>query len=450
MLGNIGNALWGKNKRTALVRKNVIASLFFKGWASVMQLLLVPLTLHCLDVYENGVWLTISSMLLWIDNMDVGLGNGLRNKLAEALALGNFKKAQGVVSSTFVMLILIIVPVVLFVNLFVYNINIYALLNIDINRITNLNEIISVSVLLVGMTFVFKFIGNVYMGLQMPAVSNLFVAIGQTIAVVGTCVLVKLGQHSLLFIAVVNTAAPLFVYMLSFPVTFYYRYSYLKPKLSLVNIGMMKSLCEMGCQFFVLQISSILLFMSLNIIISRFFTPEMVTPYQISYRYFCLIQMLFFVVCTPYWTATTDAYAKKEIGWIHNAGKTLNKILILMGVLTIVMMLASDIVYKLWIGSEITIANSMTALVGIYIMILTISTRYSVILSGMGKLRLQLITTMSAAIIFVPTAILIGLYTYNINNLLILMCVVNMPGLVLNKIQLGKVLNGSANGIWGK
>ena len=72
--------------------------------------MLVPTTLACLGVYENGVWLTISSVLLWIDNLDIGLGNGLRNKLAVAMAHNDYEKGRQYVSSTFAMLAIIIVP----------------------------------------------------------------------------------------------------------------------------------------------------------------------------------------------------------------------------------------------------------------------------------------------------------------------------------------------------
>jgi hypothetical protein len=65
-------AIQKDDKRSSTIYKNIIASFAIKGWSVLVQLMLVPLTLACLGVYENGVWLTISSVLLWIDNLDVG------------------------------------------------------------------------------------------------------------------------------------------------------------------------------------------------------------------------------------------------------------------------------------------------------------------------------------------------------------------------------------------
>ena len=69
-------------KRSSRLQKNILASFVAKGWSAVIVLLSVPVTLNCLGEYNNGVWLTISSIMLWIDQLDIGLGNGMRNKLA--------------------------------------------------------------------------------------------------------------------------------------------------------------------------------------------------------------------------------------------------------------------------------------------------------------------------------------------------------------------------------
>ena len=81
-------------QRSSLLQKNILASFLIKGWSALIVLLLVPVTLHCLGEYKNGIWLTISSLLLWIDNMDIGLGNGLRNKIAEYMAHNEVTRAS--------------------------------------------------------------------------------------------------------------------------------------------------------------------------------------------------------------------------------------------------------------------------------------------------------------------------------------------------------------------
>ncbi len=440
----------GKNKRTALIRKNILASFLIKGWSVIVQLTLVPLTLYCLGSYENGIWLTISSMLLWIDNLDIGLGNGLRNKLAEHLAREERDKAQNTISSTIFMLFLVIVPIIIIANLLIWFTDTYSFFNIDSGIVGNLDIILTVATIFVCSTFIFKSIGNFYMGLQLPAINNLMVAIGQTLALIGTAAIYLNGSHSLLLICIVNTLSPLLVYMISFPITFLGKYKDLRPTLSGIKKYAIKELFSTGMKFFILQIAGILLFLSTNIIISRIFTPEMVTPYQIAYRYFSVVILLFTIICVPYWTATTDAFQRKDYEWIKGANNTLNKFILLFTVLIIVMVAISTPIYRLWIGSSVEIPFEMSVMVAIYILILTLSTRYSYVINGIGALRLQLIMTVSAAIIYVPLAIIVGQLTHNIIMLLGIMCLVNIPGLIVNILQYNKIINIKASGIWIK
>ena len=113
MIKNKISALFKGDQRTVLLLKNIIGSFVIKGWNCVVQLLLVPITLNCLTQYEYGIWLTINSILIWIDSFDIGLGNGLRNQLTQSLAVGDKEKGRRQVSTTFMMLSIIIVPVVL-------------------------------------------------------------------------------------------------------------------------------------------------------------------------------------------------------------------------------------------------------------------------------------------------------------------------------------------------
>ncbi|MCF0194141.1 MAG: MATE family efflux transporter [Bacteroidaceae bacterium] len=444
---HILSAIFATDSRTALVRKNILFSFLIKGWSALVVLLLVPLTLDCVGAYSNGVWLTISSMLMWIDNMDIGLGNGLRNRIAACMAGGRRDEAREAVSSTLAMLCIVIVPVCIILCALALSTDLYAFLNIDDRLSDSLPQVVAVSIVLVCATFVFKFVGNVYLGLQLQAVNNLLQTLGQTLVLVGTLVLWLSGSHSLLHIAIVNTAAPLLVWMLSYPVTFH-RHSYLRPRLSSVRLGMIRSLFTVGVEFFVIQIAGVVLFMSTNILISRLFSPEMVTPYQIAYRYFYIPLLAFIIFATPYWSATTDAFHRGDYDWLHRSARTLDRILLCLLAVVAFMTLVSGFVYSIWIGSRAEVPLGITLLMALYIAILIASLRYSFILNGLGALRLQLITTVSAAIIFVPLAVFVARLTGDVLWFVAVLCAVNLPGLLLNRLQCRKIIHHNASGIW--
>ena len=450
LIDRIKNKFNNSDGRSSLIVKNILASFFIKGWSVLVQLMLVPTTLACLGVYENGVWLTISSVLIWIDNMDIGLGNGLRNKLAEAMAHNDYAKGQQYVSSTFAMLAIIIVPtclLLIFLELFTDTYNVF---NVDKGIVANLDIILVVTTIMVCSTFIFKFIGNFYMGLQLPAVNNLLVTSGNTISLLATYCIYLSGIHSLLLVALVNTAAPLLVYIISYPITFSGRYSQLRPSIKSVKLSVAKELFSIGSSFFILQISGVVLFFSSNIIISNLFSPSMVTPYQIAHRYFMVATLIFTIVGVPYWSATTDAFARNDMEWIKRSNRILNRLILGLVLLLSLMIILADWIYGIWIDDKAYVPFKMTLIAGVYQFILIWSTRYSFVINGFGYLRLQLIMTVLAAIAYIPFAIAVGRSTNDINWLLIVMCLINIPGLVVNVIQYNKIVNGTAIGIWKK
>ena len=307
-----------------------------------------------------------------------------------------------------------------------------------------------VTVILVCTSFVFKLIGNFYMGLQLPAVSNLLIALGQTLALIGTYIVLWSGSHSLMLIALVNTVSPLLVYLLAYPYTFFYKYTQLRPSFRLIDFKEAKAVINMGVQFFIMQISSVVLFMTSNILISNLFSPEMVTPYQITYRYFSILLVVFTVICMPFWNATTDAYQRNDMEWIRQAARKLRLMTIGILLCLIVMVALSDIVYAIWIDRQTVIDIRMSIVMAAYIFILIYSMRYSYFINGIGTLRLQLIFTATAAIVFIPLAYLATWWTHDIIWFMVVMCLVNIPGLIVNRIQFYKLINGKAKGIWNK
>lgn len=437
------------SNRSQLIKKNILFSFGIKGWAGVIQILLVPLTIKCLGNYTNGIWMVISSMLIWIDSMDIGLGNGLRNILADKLAKGDMAGAKMCVSTTFFTLIGIILPVVCIATILCNAINIYQLLNVDPQLIPHLSAVVSVSVIIVGGTFIFKFIGNVYMALQLPAVNNALVTIGQTLTLISVFCMQQAHFNSLMWVAIAYTAGPLLSYLVAYPISFRGKYAFLRPGISAFKACMIKDLFSLGIKFFILQIAGIILFASTNLIISKLFSPELVTPYQVTYRYYSFTVMIFTVIAVPFWSATTDAYATNDMQWIKKSMRKLHIILAGMLLAIVLQTLASPYIYKIWVGEGVRTNLMLSCLMGIYIFEIICSLCYSYILNGMGALNVQLVTTMSAAILYLPLAWFLG-KVYGVDGVAIALIIVNMPGTVINCVQYKKIISGNASPMWRK
>lgn len=437
------------SQRSKLLYKNIIASIAIKGYAAIISLMLVPLTLNCLGTLKNGVWLTISSILLWIDQMDIGLGNGLRNRLAIHIAHQEIKEARQTISSTIAMLTCIVFPLLIVLLLLAWNTDVYGFLNILPEEIPELRLAILYAIIFVCLTFVMKFIGNFYMGMQLPAISNLLISLGQTIILIVTWVLYVNGKATFLSIAIANTASPLLIYFLAYTYTFYIRFPKLRPSFHLINLKSALELGNLGLKFFWIQIASVIQFLTTNLLISKFYTPALVTPYQIAYRYISLSMVVFTIICMPFWNATTDAYERNDIVWIRKANQKMNWMIAGIAVLLSCMVIVSPWVYQIWIGDACQVPIGITIMVALYNFLLIISMRYSYFLNGIGALRLQTYMTVMT-IIFIPSVYLVCTQTNNILWLIAVMCICVTPSFIVNMIQFHKLLNGTATGIWKK
>ena len=90
-----------KSNRDKNIVKHIGWSSFYKIGSIISNFMLVPLTINYLDTENYGIWLTLTSFISWFSFFDIGLGNGLRNKFAEAKTLGNYTDAQAFVSTAY-------------------------------------------------------------------------------------------------------------------------------------------------------------------------------------------------------------------------------------------------------------------------------------------------------------------------------------------------------------
>ena len=106
LISTIKNKFYKSDDRSVKMRKNTIAMLIIRGLSIFISLLSAPIMLHHVNRADYGVLMTLTSLVSWVGLMDVGLGNGLRNKIPIYRAEGNILKAKEAVSSCYATLAL--------------------------------------------------------------------------------------------------------------------------------------------------------------------------------------------------------------------------------------------------------------------------------------------------------------------------------------------------------
>ena len=125
------NKVFSENNRSSQIKKNIAGSIAIKGVSILTSLLLVPLTLNYVNKELYGIWLTLSSIVLWLNFFDIGFTLGLKNKLAVALAVKDYINGKYLVSTTYYMMIIIFLPLCLLILFIIPFLNWPSILNVS-------------------------------------------------------------------------------------------------------------------------------------------------------------------------------------------------------------------------------------------------------------------------------------------------------------------------------
>lgn len=443
------------HKRSVKARKNILASIIIKGLSILIGFVLVPITLNYLDQTRYGIWITISSFLTWFTFFEIGLGNGLRNKLAEALAKNDYVAGRIYVSTTYAILSIVIgsVAVVFFlVNRFI---NWTLILNTDIELSKDLTALSYIVFGFFFLRFVIKLIGVVLIADQRPAINNVLGPLGNLLSLVIIYILTKTTAGSLIYLGLTLSLSPVLVLFIASIYFYSTDYKKIAPSINFVQFKYARSLLSLGVKFFIIQISALVLFQSSNIIIAQFFGPMEVTPYNIAYKYFAIINMAFTIIIMPYWSAFTEAWVKQDKKWVTSTIKNLVKIWVLFFLLGIVLFLGSSFFFNFWIGkermSEMVIPSILRISLLTYFLLFTFGGIFNMFINGVGKLRIQMWSLLIGAILFIPLSILfIKVFNWGIESVVIASIISNFYSPIIAPIQYFKIIKGKAYGIWNK
>lgn len=437
-----------ENKRSKLAIKNIFYSLIIKGGSIFITFILVSITLGYLDAYEYGIWLTLNSILSWVYLFDIGLGNGLKNKLTEALAVKDFQMAKTYIATTFFLMTCLGAAMYFIFFIIQLFLDWHSILNVSPDVVTNLNTIMVVVFALVTANFVLRTIGIIHISNQYQAINDFFSLCANVIILVLIYTLTKTTHGSLQLVAYIFTGIPVLFFILVIPITFRY-YPHLRPSFKDINLAYGKSLMSLGLKFFFIQIAFVVTFMTSNIIISKIFGPEEVTPYNLAFKMFSVVTIGFNIILAPFWSAITDAVTRNEMLWVMNVRNKLIKFWILTSVGTIFLIILSPWIYRVWIGNDVEIPFSLSLLSGIYVIIYSLANIFNYIINGFGKLHLQLIFSMIQAIIYIPLAI-ICCHIFGVKGILIALCLIVAISFLWSPLQTHKLIHHKASGIWNK
>lgn len=435
------------HERTLQIKKNIIYSFLIKGLSVLIGYLLLPLTINYVNAVQYGIWVTVASLVAWINTFDIGLSNGLRNKLAHSLALNDHQNSRKYISTTYAMLFAI--SFVVFALVFAVG------SFFDWNRLLHIQNAISYNVwpiFVIAMAcfcaqFALQPINTILIATHKPFKSSFILFLGQLITFIVIYILTQTGNGDLYKLVAVVAGTPVIILLVSTVYLFGTELKAHMPAIKFIDRKSATGLLSVGSAFFIIQIGALVLYETDNIVITRTLGPLAVTSFNIAYKYFSILTIIFTIIITPYWSAFTDAFAKDDIGWIKMSLKKIKETWVYVSIAAFLFYFIADTFYRLWIGNSIVVSRGLSLSMAAYVIVQGWMVVHAYLLNGVGKLRVQLILVIFTGFINIPLSVyliqLIGLPGTVIANVLVML----FMNVFLTR-QCYLILNRKATGVW--
>lgn len=403
-----------------------------KGGSLIVGLLTTPVYIAYFDDNEVlGLWFTLLSVLTWILNCDLGIGNGLRNKLVEAIAEEDEARQRRLVSSSYAFLgavAAVVMAVVLLAALFV---DWGVVFNIGYDAIGREALLSSILVVLaaVCLQIILRLVASVLYALQLAFVPGILNLATNVLMLLYCVAAIVLGFDGSLF-----SMAAAYFFAVNVPLAVSTAYVFgrmapgLRPRLGAVDWREAADVLKLGAAFLWLQFMAMLLNNTSSYLITILIGNEAVVEYQVYYRIFTLVSSFTLLCSTPIWSATTKAKAENDYRWVYRVFKLLSLLGVFLAVCEFALCIPLQFIFDIWLG-EMTMqvsaaASLLFALYGSLSMWSYIVTCFA---NGLNELRLQTVLLTFGAIINIPLACIFSQVTGNYLSVVVANVVAYIP-----------------------
>ena len=428
--------------RSQNARNNGIRSLVYKGIQMICLYIQVPLLLSCLGETDYGIWVTLNSVIFYLNFLDLGLTHGLKYRLAISIAHNDKILSRELVSTAFFMNFFIFWGVFLISGI-IYK---FAAYNFFSDITSNTTSVF----FCIFLSFSINMILSVANTVQQAYQNNSYSELIKSFSSVVTLIIVFLTtlffpNANLISYCAILSFTPTFFLFISFIYVFFIKYPCLVPTPKCFKSNRVRSIMSLGINFFMIQICLFIILNATNFILGHRCGFDQVAVYNVCHQYFFVIMTITNIVATPYWVAFTDAYTKQDFSWMKNRIVYLTYTWGIISLISLLMLLLSPIAYKLWLGEKMKIDFSISAGMCICAIMTALSSVYTMLINGTGKIRLQLYIYAAFSII-IPLAMYLAppniLYFTTIQTIFYFV----LSGAMY--IQLQKIVNKNAHNIW--
>ncbi|WP_294229370.1 hypothetical protein [uncultured Chryseobacterium sp.] len=399
------------------VFKSAFHLIIVRVFSILVGLAIIPLSLAYIGKIQYGFWLIISSVVGWLAFFDLGISNGLRNKLSESIAKGNFSLAKQFVSTSYAFVTYISFAIVVLSIPLIFIFDLRSFLNVkDIE-----NSIFTWSLIIVlvsfGLQFILNNLNSILFSYHKSDLVGLIGFLGQLLILVLLLIVKFFVKPNLIILIIIISYSPILVNIL-FSIFLYRSLLFnVKPSFRFINFENFKNIFNMSWAFFIVQTGAMILYQTDNIIISKLFGAQYVTDFNLIYKLFSFISMICFIFMTPYWSAYTEAWTKLDFKWMQKNLILIRRIWLIFLFMAVGLFFFVDFIVDIWVGNKVHISKSVSFAMMIYIISLTFQASHNYIINGIGKLKLQVYLMVFCILFNIPMSYYLG-KTYGLEGVI--------------------------------
>lgn len=433
--------------RTANVLRQLKGGIGYRAGAMMLSFLAVPIMIGVLGTEQFGVWSTLLSIMSWAVFFDLGIGNGLRNKVAATLADDNKTEARLYIASGYTMIGLVVVTIWVTLTAVSYFVPWQVVFNTTAISENELRQTFQITAFFVLLNFWIGLVTVLFSAVQQTSFVELGRLITNFLVLIFVFALAKTEASSIRSMAVLYGTALVFANLLLSALFFKPRCD-LRPTFHL-DLQHARPLLTLGSQFFVIQLAFLVIFTTDKILITQWFGAKHVTDYDIVFKIFSLVTIAHGLIMAPLWSAYTDAYRKQDLAWIR---QMLRRQLQVFGGLTVVVLLLALSTHKivdLWIGDSLEVSSTLVLCMALFVLISSWNNIFAFMLNGVQKIKISLYVSSLAMLCNLPVSIMLAQHTSIGSSSIVLGTIFSLlPGVVLGPIQVMKIINKRDTGLW--
>ena len=410
------------------LRINIIISVVAKGLSMLISLAYTSVILNYLGEELYGLWSIVLNVISMINYFDVGVGNGIRNRVTECETRGEHEESRKYVSTGYTATAIISL-VFCSVLILLWNVTpISAFFNLNVEGV-NTNLVVTISLLFLLVNFVLAVNKTITYAVQKAGLVSIASLICQIAQLVAVLLLWWLAGADIVLISIIYGTVSL-VENIVLAIYIKVKHPHLTFNRRSVDKRYFKPLMSLGILFFTMQISSLILNTTDNLLISRLFSVGDVAPYNITYKVYFLFVQVHAIIMAPMWSAYTEAKERKDYVWIKKELRKTNLISLGLTVFAVILIFIFKPLAYIWLHKELDYGY-LIYFMATFVILEMFANNYVSLLCGVGEIKFASIFALFQALLNIPFSILLAKYTsLGINGIIVGSIIVMFMGFV--------------------